>query len=132
VFCHPKRGTVYRADPFAERLKAALTKTGVEGRFRAFHDLRHSAITHDAAVGSSAIAVMQKAGHANMALGSPLPPAVRCRCRRRHTVWDGFSKDVLVEVAVVFCFACAGLIAAFLTKRKPADGRRRRLNPVEE
>ena len=33
---------------------------------RAFHDLRHTAITNDAASGSSAIAVMSKAGHADM------------------------------------------------------------------
>jgi integrase len=38
----------------------------VTGRVRAFHDLRHTAITHDAAAGSSAIAVMAKAGHSNM------------------------------------------------------------------
>lgn len=34
---------------------------------RPFHDLRHTAITNDAASGSSPIAVMTKAGHANMA-----------------------------------------------------------------
>ena len=37
------------------------------GTMPPFHDLRHTAITHDAASGSSAIAVMAKAGHANMA-----------------------------------------------------------------
>jgi integrase len=33
---------------------------------RAFHDNRHTAITNDAASGSSAIAVMTKAGHSDM------------------------------------------------------------------
>ena len=33
---------------------------------RPFHDLRHSAITNDAASGSSPIAVMTKAGHSDM------------------------------------------------------------------
>jgi hypothetical protein len=33
---------------------------------RAFHDLRHTAITNDAASGASPIAVMTKAGHADM------------------------------------------------------------------
>jgi integrase len=67
VFCHPERGTIYRAETFKEALTAALAAAGVDKRPRAFHDLRHTAITNDAAAGSSAIAVMTKAGHANMA-----------------------------------------------------------------
>ncbi|MBD0347631.1 MAG: site-specific integrase [Thermoleophilia bacterium] len=67
VFCHPARGTIYRAEAFTEALSTALAAAGVEANLRAFHDLRHSAITHDAASGSSAIAVMAKAGHRNMA-----------------------------------------------------------------
>jgi integrase len=67
VFCHPERGTTYRAESFEEALRAALKAADVEGHVRAFHDLRHTAITHDAASGSSAIAVMAKAGHRNMA-----------------------------------------------------------------
>jgi integrase len=67
VFCHSERGTIYRAERFREALEPALAAAGVEGHVRPFHDLRHSAITHDAASGSSAIAVMAKAGHRNMA-----------------------------------------------------------------
>ena len=66
VFCHPERGTVYRAETFREALTAALKTAGVEKAPRPFHDLRHTAITNDAAAGSSPIAVMTKAGHANM------------------------------------------------------------------
>jgi integrase len=33
---------------------------------RPFHDLRHTAITNDAASGSNPIAVMTKAGHSDM------------------------------------------------------------------
>jgi hypothetical protein len=44
-----------------------MTSAEVEGTMRAFHDLRHTSLTRDAASGSSAIAVMTKAGHANMA-----------------------------------------------------------------
>jgi integrase len=66
VFCHPERGTVYRAEKFKEALEAAQLVAGVEGKLRPFHDLRHMAITHDAAAGSSAIAVMTKAGHSDM------------------------------------------------------------------
>ena len=66
VFCHQERGGVYRAEAFSDALRAALTAAGVEKVLRPFHDLRHTAITNDAAAGSSPIAVMTKAGHANM------------------------------------------------------------------
>jgi integrase len=66
VFAHPQLGTRYSAKGFSEALKGAQRVAGVEGRVRAFHDLRHTAITHDAAAGSSAIAVMTKAGHSDM------------------------------------------------------------------
>jgi integrase len=38
--------------------------TSTSGRF---HDLRHTSITNDAAAGASPLALMTKAGHANMA-----------------------------------------------------------------
>jgi integrase len=47
-------------------LRKALTAANVEGRVRPFHDLRHTAITNDAAAGSSELAVMAKAGHRSM------------------------------------------------------------------
>lgn len=67
VFCHPECGGRYKAETFKAALDEALEAVGITDRLRAFHDLRHSAITHDAASGSSAIAVMAKAGHRNMA-----------------------------------------------------------------
>jgi integrase len=67
VFCHPERGTTYRPETFKEALNAALAAAGVNKQPRAFHDLRHTAITNDAAAGSSPIAVMTKAGHSDMA-----------------------------------------------------------------
>ena len=68
VRCHPEKGSRYSAKTFAEELRAAMQAADVSGAesIRAFHDLRHSAITNDAASGSSAIAVMSKAGHADM------------------------------------------------------------------
>jgi integrase len=66
VFCHPERGTVYRAKTFEKALRAALTASGIEGRVRAFHYLRHTAITNDAAAGANPVALMTKAGHADM------------------------------------------------------------------
>jgi integrase len=66
VFCNPRTGGEYREETFAEALRDALTAAKVEGYVRPFHDLRHTAITNDAASGSSPIAVMAKAGHASM------------------------------------------------------------------
>lgn len=39
---------------------------GIDKRLRPFHDLRHTAITNDAAAGANPIAVMTKAGHSDM------------------------------------------------------------------
>ena len=57
---------MYQARTFEEALGAALKVAGIEGRVRAFHDLRHTAITNDAAAGANPIALMTKAGHADM------------------------------------------------------------------
>jgi integrase len=65
VFASPTGG-VYAAATFKDHLDAALGAASVTKRLRPFHDLRHTAITNDAAAGSSPIAVMTKAGHANM------------------------------------------------------------------
>jgi integrase len=65
VFCHPERGTVLRPDQWQPLFQTALAEAGVHGRIRPFHDLRHTAITLDAASGASPIAVMTKAGHAS-------------------------------------------------------------------
>lgn len=66
VFSHPERGTTYSADTFRDALDAALAAAKVDAHVRPFHDLRHTAITNDAASGASPIAVMTKAGHADM------------------------------------------------------------------
>jgi integrase len=66
VFCHPDKGSMYGAERFVEALGKALRAAGITDHLRAFHDLRHTCITNDAAAGASPIAVMAKAGHANM------------------------------------------------------------------
>jgi integrase len=65
VFC-TRSGGQSQYETFTEALRAALEVAGVAKTPRPFHDLRHTAITNDAAAGSSPIAVMAKAGHANM------------------------------------------------------------------
>lgn len=67
VFCHAERGSTIGHEWFAEQFRAALKEAGISDYIRPFHDLRHTAITNDAAAGSSPIAVMSKAGHRSMA-----------------------------------------------------------------
>ena len=66
VFCHPDRGSLYRAEGFREALRAALSAAGVEADLRPFHDLRHASLTNGAAAGESPVALMTRAGHTNM------------------------------------------------------------------
>jgi integrase len=65
VFAHPEKGTMLRVEQWQPLLDKARAAAGVNGRLRPFHDLRHTAITNDAASGASPIAVKAKAGHAS-------------------------------------------------------------------
>jgi integrase len=66
VFCHPERGTRYSEKRWAEELRTALVAAGIDDYVRPFHDLRHTALTNEAASGSGPIALMSKAGHSDM------------------------------------------------------------------
>ncbi len=66
AFCNQKTGGEYREEHFSEAFAAARHTAGITDYVRPFHDLRHTAITNDAASGASPIAVMSKAGHASM------------------------------------------------------------------
>lgn len=68
VFANPESGRRMNPDRWwNEHWKAALKKAGIAGYVRPFHDARHSSLTHQAAAGSSAVAIMATAGHASMA-----------------------------------------------------------------
>lgn len=69
VFAHPEKGSVYRYEAFSEALRAAYKAAGIEypKRLRPCHDLRVTSITNDALAGANPVALMTKAGHANMA-----------------------------------------------------------------
>ena len=69
VFSHPENGSVYRYERFTAALRAAYARAGMEWpeRFRPCHDLRVTSITNDAIAGANPVALMTKAGHANMA-----------------------------------------------------------------
>jgi site-specific recombinase XerD len=63
VFANPRSGRPFGADRYAEILRMALDKVGIEERIRPSHDLRHSSITNAAAAGTPPEALMQRAGH---------------------------------------------------------------------
>jgi len=66
VFCHPQKGTPLGVDAYAEAFAEALAAAGISDHVRPFHDLRHASLTNGAAAGESPIALMTRAGHANM------------------------------------------------------------------
>lgn len=66
VFCHPAKGCRYSEKLFAEQFGAALAAAGITEYVRPFHDLRHTALTNEAAAGSGPVALMAKAGHSDM------------------------------------------------------------------
>jgi integrase len=51
-----------------EHLKPALAKAGITKPFRPFHDLRHTALTHEAAAGNPLTYIQMKAGHSQIAI----------------------------------------------------------------
>jgi integrase len=69
VFCHPDKGTPLDPARLArEHLKPALKGAGITKPFRPFHDLRHTALTHDAAAGNPLAYIQMRAGHSQAAI----------------------------------------------------------------
>ncbi|HYT94158.1 MAG TPA: site-specific integrase [Gemmataceae bacterium] len=69
VFSHPHKGTPL--DPARLTriyMKNALDQAGINKPFRPFHDLRHTALTHEAAAGNPMAYLQQKAGHSQSAI----------------------------------------------------------------
>lgn len=64
VFCHPQLGTPLDASKVSGYMRKAIKKAGIARPIRPWHDLRHTALTHDAAVGNPAVYVQARAGHA--------------------------------------------------------------------
>ena len=69
VFAHPQKGTPLDPSRLArEHLKPALKSAGITKPFRPFHDLRHTALTHDAAAGNPLTYIQHKAGHSQTSI----------------------------------------------------------------
>jgi integrase len=64
VFCHPQLGTPLDPSKLSGYMRKAIKKAGIERPIRPWHDLRHTALTHDAAAGNPAVYVEARAGHA--------------------------------------------------------------------
>jgi len=65
VFANWRTGNPFTPCRFASLMRDALTRAGVEGRMRPFHDLRHSSLTNQAVAGLSPEALMNRAGHSD-------------------------------------------------------------------
>jgi len=64
VFCHPALGTPLDPSKLSSGyMRPALAKAAITKRFRTWHGLRHTALTHEAAVNPQAY-VQMRAGHA--------------------------------------------------------------------
>jgi integrase len=64
VFCHPTKGTPLDPSKLSRAyMRPALKKAGIVKPFRCWHDLRHTALTHEAAAGNPHAYVQMKAGH---------------------------------------------------------------------
>lgn len=64
VFGHPLKGTPLDASKLARLyMRPALARAEIVKPFRVWHDMRHTALTHEAAAGNPAIYVQLKAGH---------------------------------------------------------------------
>lgn len=64
VFAHPHKGTPLDPSKLARcYLRPALHHARIEKPFRPFHDLRHTALTHEAAAGNPMAHIQARAGH---------------------------------------------------------------------
>jgi len=69
VFTHPERGTPIDPSRFTRAyLRPAMVRAGISMPFRPFHDLRHTAITYEAAAGNPHSYIQMKAGHSSGAI----------------------------------------------------------------
>jgi integrase len=64
VFGHPALGTPLDPSKLArDYMRPALKRAGIMKPFRPWHDLRHTALTHEAAAGNPQAYAQLKAGH---------------------------------------------------------------------
>jgi integrase len=69
VFAHPELGVPVDPSKLSRMcLRPALKRAEITKPFRPFHDLRHTAVTHEAAAGNPSAYIQMKAGHSSGAI----------------------------------------------------------------
>ena len=69
IFGHPEKGTPLDPSKLSrDYMRPALMRAKITKPFRVWHDMRHTALTHEAAAGNPAIYVQLKAGHSSSAI----------------------------------------------------------------
>ena len=64
IFGHPALGTPLDPSKLSrDYMRPALKRAAIVKPFRPWHDLRHTALTHEAAAGNPQVYVQMKAGH---------------------------------------------------------------------
>ena len=69
IFGHPQKGSPFDPSKLSRHyMRRALKRAKIAKPFRVWHDLRHTALTHEAAAGNPGVYVQLKAGHAQSAI----------------------------------------------------------------
>ena len=68
VFPNPHTGNPADPSKLSKYMRQALRHAGITKPFRPFHDLRHSALTAEAAAGNSSIYIQHRAGHSQASI----------------------------------------------------------------
>ena len=95
VFGHPDIGTPLDPSKLSRKfMRPALKRAVIEKPFRPWHDLRHTALTHEAAAGNPVVYVQMRAGHSRSSMTERYIHAShalsgRCRARPRADIWRG-------------------------------------------
>jgi integrase len=96
VFCHPQLGTPLDPSKLTRiYMCVALERAGITKPFRPLHDLRHTALTYEAASGNPMSYIQLKAGHSQSAIteryihaAQVLFPGAAARCEERMFAVD--------------------------------------------
>ena len=68
VFPNPNTGAPADPTKLSRYMRQALNHAGIHPGFRVFHDLRHTALTHEAAAGNPHIYLQHRAGHSQASI----------------------------------------------------------------
>jgi integrase len=104
VFCNPRTGRPFRDKRYAEILRLALSRAGIDDYVRPCHDLRHSSITNAAAAGTAPEPLMSRSGHASYSTTRRYIDLAGERFREEadrleHRLWGGTGTKNRYQIA---------------------------------